>query len=188
PPPLRLERAATAAADRVVLDLDLGLVEIGDDRVAPALLALGAGLRRRVADDAQRRQLWRVVPGRGERPKARQGGDEQGGAHGETRDRGFLVTPREADRRRGGRTQGSRPPRADPTARSRRSRLKGFSRSVAPGGISTGVEAVPPVYPDMNSTRTSGRRRRTSAASSGPVRLGITTSVSTRSMRSGRAR
>src|SRR5262249_48998486 len=55
PPAFGLKRPAAAAADRVVLDLDPRRVEKPGDRVAPTLLAAGAGLHGGIADDEERR-------------------------------------------------------------------------------------------------------------------------------------
>src|SRR5581483_4979191 len=85
PPPLGDERPAAAAADRVVLDLDLRRVEERGDRVAPALLPPGAGPHRRVADDEQGGPR-RLARGREADPEGRgdddQPAEEHGGAPG----------------------------------------------------------------------------------------------------------
>src|SRR5262249_10951741 len=82
PAPLGLERPATAPADRVVLDFYLRLVEQGNHRIAPALLALRAGPHGRIADDEESGEFRRrLVGGEHNGCAEESGGDCKGGAH-----------------------------------------------------------------------------------------------------------
>jgi len=100
PTALRLEGATAPAAERVILDLDLGLVEQGGERIAPTLLPLRAVLHCRVADDEQcRHARSRLI----RRPSER--GGEQ--ARGDSEDYSHRFSPRngmiERATKRGGR-------------------------------------------------------------------------------------